>query len=343
MLRTGRVIPCLAAAVFLLAACSSDSGGPPPADPDAKALPDVSPPSDTDVPLADSTPRSDRGVNEKSWTTVPSPVDKFLTRIIGFSASNIWAVGARGTVLHLDGGVWQQMLAGTSTDLQDIWGSGPGSLWAVGGSSYSSVLMHYDGSGWLEISLPDDVGQVKGLYGVWGSSASDIWVVGHEGLILHRTPDGWARISGPTTEKLNGVWGTDAKNVWAVGDNGTILHYQGIAWSAVTPPTQADLARLWGSSASDIWAVGDGVLLHYDGDRWTEDQGAGAPDYGLGIWGLTKRAVWASGSAGTILHYNGTSWARQTTLVDNWLHSVWAFDATSIWAVGSHGTILRYH
>lgn len=54
---------------------------------------------------------------------------------------------------------------------------------------------------------------------------------------------GWRAMSVPTTAELNAVWVVDRADAYAVGDGGVLLHYDGTRWSAVltSPPIATDI------------------------------------------------------------------------------------------------------
>ena len=69
------------------------------------------------------------------------------------------------------------MDSGTTEDIESVWGSGPGDVYAVG-----STILHYDGTTWS----PMVSGTSNWLHDVWGSSATDVLAVGEYGTILHQ-------------------------------------------------------------------------------------------------------------------------------------------------------------
>lgn len=87
----------------------------------------------------------------------PVPGTPHLTGAWGSSASDVFAVGDGGVILHYDGRAWSPMQSGQGT------------------------LLHYDGSSWR----PAPTGTTEPLYTVWGAGA-EVFVVGRGGTILHR-------------------------------------------------------------------------------------------------------------------------------------------------------------
>src|SRR5215813_11752680 len=193
----------------------------------------------------------------------PLPQGNLLFGVWGSGASDVWAVGWSGTILHWDGSAWTSVSSSTPTTLFGVWGSGASDVWAVG---WAGTIVHWNGSAWATASS----GTTNPLWGVWGSGASDVWAVGHSGTIVHWNGSAWTSVSSDTPNILYSVWGSGASDVWAVGDSGTILHWNGSAWTSVSSDTTNILNGIWGRAASDVWAVGGpGTILHWNGIGWT--------------------------------------------------------------------------
>jgi hypothetical protein len=120
-----------------------------------------------------------------TWTEVDSQSNLTLESIWGSSASDVWAVGALGTVRHITPSDtrWQKVDSTTTTDLHSVWGSGPNDVWAVGDSG---TILHWDGAKFEESAAQLPLGRKPNLYGVWGSGPNNVWIVG-DGVILHYT------------------------------------------------------------------------------------------------------------------------------------------------------------
>jgi predicted small secreted protein len=231
-----------------------------------------------------------------------------LAGIWGSSSSNVFAVGAGGTILHYDGKVWSVMSSGTSNDLNSVWCNSGSDVFAAGNFG---VIMHYDGKGWSTVFFTGPMFSPQ-LYSVWGSSGKDVFAVGIGDVsllgssILHYDGTNWSSMSGKTGSvagPLQGVWGSSSSSIFVVGVGGTILHYDGKAWSVVASGIQADLTGVWGSSSSDVFAVGGGIILHYNGKSWSSI--SSSISNGLdSVWGSSGRDVFAVGDLGTILHYS---------------------------------------
>jgi len=71
--------------------------------------------------------------NGAGWSDMTLNSENALYGVWGVSASDIYAVGAAGTIHHFDGAAWSLMNSGSTADLSSVWGSGPNDVFAVGG------------------------------------------------------------------------------------------------------------------------------------------------------------------------------------------------------------------
>ena len=125
-----------------------------------------------------------------------------LFGIWGTSATNAWAVGAHGKILHFDGTQWTSVAAPTSKRLDRVWGSSSTDVWAVG----DSALIYYNGTSW---SVP--------------SNASDF------------LSNNQSSQSGTVDFQL-GLFGFSSTEVYAANSNGGIQKFDGTFWNG----TQTD-------------------------------------------------------------------------------------------------------
>ncbi len=122
---------------------------------------------------------NDGGAYEDSlaWQEVDSQATVTLESLWGSSASDVWAVGALGTIRHITSSDsrWQEVASPTTETLRAIWGSGPNDIWAVGDSG---TILHYDGTSFKLSSAQLPLGKKPNLRGIWGSGPDDVWIVG---------------------------------------------------------------------------------------------------------------------------------------------------------------------
>lgn len=117
------------------------------------------------------------------WRSVDSQSSVLLSAVWGSSASDVWAVGDKGTIRHLakDATHWDPVDSTVTERLHGIWGSAADDVWAVGDSG---TILHYDGARWSSSLAAFPIGKKPNLYGVWGSARADVWIVG-DGIALH--------------------------------------------------------------------------------------------------------------------------------------------------------------
>ena len=108
----------------------------------------------------------------------PLPQANTLYSVWGSSATDVFAVGGHGTIVHFDGSAWVTTAPITSAALAGVWGSAADDVYAVGGNG---VIVHCDGAGWAFCSSPP----INTLLGVWGTSRSDVYAVGEGGAVIH--------------------------------------------------------------------------------------------------------------------------------------------------------------
>ena len=100
------------------------------------------------------------------------------------SATDGWAVGDSGLILHYDGSSWvlvmMPQIAALPT-LRGVYGNSMGQVWVVGDIG---TILYFDGT-WQMQQTADRTN----LHGVWVDSATGgAWIVGDSGLILHAGP-----------------------------------------------------------------------------------------------------------------------------------------------------------
>jgi photosystem II stability/assembly factor-like uncharacterized protein len=203
-----------------------------------------------------------------------------LAGISGVSSSDVFVVGARGTVLHFDGTRWKEQKSGTSRNLSAVRAISPSDVFAVG---FDGLILHFDGKEWRR----QESGTTRTLSAIWGDSPSNVVAVGRSGKILRYDGKVWRAEQSGTRQDLLAVWGSSSSDIYAGGARATLLHFRGDSWS----PVQIGLEQysqvkayvqfnaLGGTSPTDAYAAGwqghvdvdvdrTGVFLHSDGQTW---------------------------------------------------------------------------
>jgi hypothetical protein len=239
-----------------------------------------------------------------AWTQVPSPnvsgaTQNVLKAVRGSSATNVWAVGYfvnsnnvdQTLILHWNGTSWKQVPSpdpsGPAMDqeLTSVASNSAQDAWAVGfyyTGVDKSMILHWNGSSWKQVTSPNPGSQGTFLYGVRATSASSAWAVGSafngtadKTLIVRWDGSAWTQVKSPNpggatqNNDLSSVAVTSATDAWAAGeyDSGTgtrtlALHWDGSAWTQVTTPNLGgssiddSFTSVGASSANSVWAVG---------------------------------------------------------------------------------------
>jgi hypothetical protein len=282
-----------------------------------------------------------------------------LNGVAALSSGDQWAVGSwlkypdaytfHTLIEHWDGAsdTWTLVPSPNSFALNSYLygaaGAASDDVWAVGGSdqagsSYESLVEHWDGTSWSIVASASFPGV---LYGVVALGPDDVWAVGTEnypgrGLIEHWDGTSWTASYLRFAALLRGVTAAGPRQVWAVGqrygranpfgDTTLTMRFNGSVWSHVPSPNplnQDSTDQNWLTSvsavaANDVWAVGrygnhdlgplDQTLIeHWNGSRWdvvpSPDPGGSSSDDDL--WGVTAIAsgdVWAVGGVGAFLN-----------------------------------------
>jgi len=270
-----------------------------------------------------------------------------LFAVWGTSATDVYAAGQNGLIIHYDGdgdndtipdNRWDApMTSGTTVNLHAIWGASATNIYTVGAvGAVVGTVLNFDGVNWTDISLL--IGAPAGLYGVWGTAATDVFITCDNGLIYHGAGPAWTQQFSLLGDAFRGIWGSASDDVFTVDwTAGRIYHFNGAAWDNTPMGTAAQpLWNIWGSSASDVYAIGQlGTVVHYDGSNWSPLTGATSETNWLtGIWGSSASDVFIVGLGGTILHYDGASWSDMESGILENLFSVWGTGNGEVFAVG---------
>jgi hypothetical protein len=161
---------------------------------------------------------------------------KSLDVIWGTSSNDIYAAGAKGTILHFDGRKWQVIESGTNLTFYDIWGGMNDSgtkpeVLAVG----SIVLTH---SGRVIEKLDGLNAEQISTEGIPYNN-TDVWFIPEKAYYVasgflyykHRLTDpSWTEISGLTDYSITDIYGPDRNDIFVTTSYGNILHFNGKSW-----------------------------------------------------------------------------------------------------------------
>ncbi len=140
-----------------------------------------------------------------------------LFKIWGRSDVELYAVGARGTVLLFDGENWSALDSPTVRTLFGVYGNGQAVV-ACGGAQ-SGVIIEDSGNGFSEVT-PAGALQMNGTFVTRDGEA---FTVGREGAFARRTTGAWSTsATGLNLDAVlhyHGPWSDPNGGIWAVGGN----------------------------------------------------------------------------------------------------------------------------
>jgi hypothetical protein len=209
--------------------------------------------------------------------------------------------------------------------------------WAVGwhAPEYArirSLVMHWDGSTWSKIPVPQPGKTHNGLSAVAAVSADDVWALGS----WSDTYDGFS--------------------------SNLAEHWDGTSWSVVPTPDPGaahnGFEAVAAVASDDVWAVGgadpdfDGgqapEVEHWDGSAWTVVDVPALPGGGFftDVSASASDEVWVVGHARigqrdvpVAEHFDGAHWVLVSTpklhKQGGWFQSVTTLSPTNAWAVGA--------
>ena len=183
-----------------------------------------------------------------------------MNSIWGSGASDIFAVGDFGTILHYDGSSWTYQDSATDQHLWGVWGSSGSEVFAVG---HKGTIVRYDGSSWRA----EASGTTEGLQAVWGAGTS-MWAVGTAGVILHRTITPPPALP-PTVANLVADDPDDGDTNFGVGDTLTISFNTdtNTPVEATGAKTGTEMASLFALSAGSFGGGTDSYTLSWPDAR----------------------------------------------------------------------------
>lgn len=275
----------------------------------------------------------------------PWPQGNDLRGVWTSPASDVWAVGAGGTILHFDGTTWSLSAHIPLVSFYGVWGSADHDIWAVGSEG---AIYHFDGRAWMPI--PSGVNAT--LRSVWGFSALDVWAVGDGGVALHFDGTIWSAVSLGTTKHLRAVWGATSSDLWIGGDYATLLHGDGQHFEQMEGQDGPEVefryySGFWGSRPDDVWIVGGdwqlGSATHWNGRVF----GGGSIREPFPTLRGDTQAIWGSSSSDVIAvgkeysyRFDGTAWRELPSVGNAPLNAIAGLRNGDAWVVGDRGQMV---
>lgn len=294
--------------------------------------------------------------NGKAWTQVATPNpgagSNSLTAVTVVSPTDMWAVGQYSTqtsspldiipdktlILHWNGHRWLQVRTpspgGFNDNLTSVAKISANNIWATGfygvrnnGGKTKSLLLHWNGHAWSQVSSPDYGTQNNTLISVAATAANSVWVADQvssstsssTALLLHWNGHHWSKAASLTNGDFSGIGFSSPRNGWLVGGDrkglSLTLHWNGRSWTRVPAPSLKNLSNTLLSvttlSPTSAWAVG------------------------------FARAVFVGDDTAIEMHWNGHKWSMMASPApgaNSSLSAVQATPTTAPWAVGQFGS-----
>lgn len=233
-----------------------------------------------------------------SWQTIapPSGVAGELRAVTRDRVGGAWAVGDDGhghaLALRCTPTACTRVAVpqpAAVAHLRGVRSFAAGDVWAVGDSGNSTLIEHWNGSGWSVVFSPNPDPDVNVLNAVGGVGPDDLWAVGRMGrnkadtgippgtrtLALHWNGEGWNAVATPNRgdqDSLTGIAAVGSGNVTAVGtfqdaagggeDRTLGEHWNGTSWTTLATGNAGTADNLLKGAARirgtlNVWAVGD--------------------------------------------------------------------------------------
>jgi hypothetical protein len=349
-----------ACASSILVACATDD-----------SVPLTEPDAATAVPELDSGVLGDGNVDgsldDGGAVAEPCPADAFcpsesfgthkpagsldprvrIAMIRGRSASDVWAVGALGTILHFDGTSWKRSDPGTENSINGIWprDTGEVALSSLMVPAYTRGIDLDDGvdgapsaGGWTARPLPElgTIGRgwltstwaVPGAEWLWCTTLEERPNLPYNGLwrlrvapsangleVGEAAPMGTCNVL--PCRQLKSIHGATANELWAVGFTGATVHITNAQGDSpkikpIDSQTWTDLHGVWAPSEAEAWAVGaKGTILRFTRGSVSSEIVSNVPTTETlrAVWGTSPTDIWAVGDKSVVLHYDGKTWS----------------------------------
>jgi hypothetical protein len=203
-------------------------------------------------------------VPHRVWRQMSSATANDLHDVWGTSASNVFAVGNAGTILHYDGAAWTSMSSGTTVALTRVWGASPSEVYA---SDETGVLLRYDGSSWSSVTYPPTP-PVTGTVKMWVASPTRALAVVDGSAVYRWNGSTWLN---ETTVEIASAGFIDIDGRAAVGESAFSAqgrYNDGTGWHSGFFGQRT--GSIHGKSYTDLFVVASGsgqccFLRHFDG------------------------------------------------------------------------------
>ena len=295
---------------------------------------------------------------EYTWTIdtleYPGEFQTGLRSIWGSSPSDVYAVGhcsdIQGQMWHFDGKQWKSFYVpfGVAYIPGKVYGFGKNDIWIGGDFSNNSgipaFLIHYNGSTWNRVNLPDSALSIESI---GGFGPNDVWFGGINGTLLHW--DGTSISKEPLPIKIPYNVEPLSNFLSIAGNNSTgnyffvrspeyrsyLLRYSQNNYTIIDSNSWYR-EKLWVSEKGNLYQTGEVGFYRWNGNGWDNL----LPNQIIttaGIAATSENNIFISGiksNSGFVYHYNGNDFYLYENLQ---LQNVSLYDA---WTDGKEVFIL---
>jgi hypothetical protein len=249
--------------------------------------------------------------------TIQGTID--LSQVLGFSGSDIFAVGGKTTSA------------------------------APPGTSASSLVIHFDGKAWSEMQVPPG----RMLRGIWGSNDGELWAAGDSGTLIQFISLTWIPATLAYTGSFTAIGGVSTGDVYALSyrlDAGvhdttfrSLWHWNGGVWSIADsfPQVAGHVDRFGTRSVWSLQAItyttGQG-LFKRDGSSWDLLVPGAGSGFLNAVYGTVNSSLFAVGDGSSVFHINPADWYRYPQFADPAINydGVWT-NEREVFVVGNDG------
>lgn len=272
-----------------------------------------------------------------TWTTHPRVSANALYAIWGWRSDDVWAAGSGGTLLHFDGTRWAATPSGTTKTLRALWGGSSTNVWAVG---FDETVLRWNGTVWQAVTT-GFAGDYEGI----ASMNSSVYVVGYDGatpLALKWNGTMWTKTTLPSDTGTLADVTFNGQGLTAVGLNGTVVEWNGGTWSKIAFPAYQgngygkSLQRVVASGGK--WILGDTVVLRAGSNGWTSTHDALVSTSGWKGIHQVSGATFLVGAGGRAAVWDGTRYTLHSAGYLQGFESVWGAATDDVWIAGTDGT-----
>ncbi|WP_428567962.1 MAG: hypothetical protein ACP59X_08685 [Solidesulfovibrio sp. DCME] len=253
-----------------------------------------------------------------------------LSSVFGFSASDVYAVGSYGTILHRDATSWSAMVqfenvaSNTSYNLlRCVWGPDADHVFASGNSGQLYRLIPLASADWSKVNEGGFFFSAYELASMAGTGPDDIWFVGASGVIRRWTGaiNDLAVYDDPAYKARTSIISVAGGNYHLTGTQGLLQAMNGTTaartdlnvpvaaltpWRAVTFAGKLWLAPRWSSPTSGVSTFSGGQLTKHPITNLSGDT------YVTAFKAFSPTDFWFSGldsGNAVLLRGNGTAWS----------------------------------